>query len=572
MQTSEVFFSSQKAGDISSLSAVLDPTWEAVTTLFPGQTGMKILLAILASAEIIQQTLPTWGLIDVAILNCRNLATFAQQVGCGKDTLLRYVKIYQTLGLLTHARAGRQRSTTELKLPLTPYRPSSEILERLNTLASLGRQKQQELARFVRDRYVLLYHLPLCSPRETQVTEHPISGLLTRVAYLLQKKRVRRIERQILHDEITEVLTQMEGAQPGDLLFLRNEQKVHQEDRSAGENWSEEDLRRKKGDLLERERQQREDPRHEQGDPMVTTGDFSSLAVTPSGDRLQKMGDLQRGTGDRLQDVGDLYAEVAQQLGDLAPSCGDLLVHPDTKMGDVGDRLQEEGDLTLPMGDLSARIDTKTVPMGDLKDVDTVPSSIDSVFRQNNSSQNEVELESLVDEPWVGSEEELSQEAIGYLALLDGPEYATPEYLNTHAGKKALGGYKNKILRSPRLARLAAINTLLQRTFYDLTKQKKPLESAGRWFHSSFDRYADPVRPMEIMREDSRLGQIALYPGRDCSGSPLGATTARGAVVATRNRCITRSLLVLSSIIRCLTPFQTLRGVVLKKTGIDLLL
>ncbi len=111
------------------------------------------------------------------------------------------------------------------------------------------------------------------------------------------------------------------------------------------------------------------------------------------------------------------------------------------------------------------------------------------------------ELKSLVNEPWVGSEEELSQEAIGYLALLDGPEYATPEYLNTHAGKKALGGYKNKILRSPRLARLAAINTLLQRTFYDLTKQKKPLESAGRWFHSSFDRYADPVRPMEIMRE-----------------------------------------------------------------------
>ncbi len=378
MQTSEVFFSSQKAGDISSLSAVLDPTWEAVTTLFPGQTGMKILLAILASAEIIQQTLPTWGLIDVAILNCRNLATFAQQVGCGKDTLLRYVKIYQTLGLLTHARAGRQRSTTELKLPLTPYRPSSEILERLNTLASLGRQKQQELARFVRDRYVLLYHLPLCSPRETQVTEHPISGLLTRVAYLLQKKRVRRIERQILHDEITEVLTQMEGAQPGDLLFLRNEQKVHQEDRSAGENWSEEDLRRKKGDLLERERQQREDLRYEQEDPMVTTGDFSSLAVTPSGDRLQKMGDLQRGTGDRLQDVGD-----------LAPSCGDLLIHPDTKMGDVGDRLQEAGDLTLPMGDLSAHIDTKTVPMGDLKDVDTVPSSIDFVFRQNDSSENE---------------------------------------------------------------------------------------------------------------------------------------------------------------------------------------
>src|SRR5450432_1571441 len=269
-------FNGTESSSIVSSLAALDPTWQEVTTLFPGQTGMKILLAILASAEIIQQTLPMWGFIDVAILNCRNLATFAQQVGCGKDTLLRYVKIYQTLGLLTHARAGRQRSTTELTLPLTPYRASSEILERLNTLVSQGRKKQQELARFVRDRYILLYRLPQRSSGETQVAEHPISGLLTRTAHLLQKKRVRRIERQVLHDEITEVLAQMEVAQLGDPFFLWQEQGVHQEDQSAAEIGREEDLRRKKGDLLGMERQQREDPRYERGDPMVATGDFSS--------------------------------------------------------------------------------------------------------------------------------------------------------------------------------------------------------------------------------------------------------------------------------------------------------
>ena len=106
-----------------------------------------------------------------------------------------------------------------------------------------------------------------------------------------------------------------------------------------------------------------------------------------------------------------------------------------------------------------------------------------------------------MDNPWTGSEEELAQEAVRYLKLLDGPEYATPDYVNTHAGKKALGGYKNKIRRSPRLARVAAINTLLHRTFYDLTSQKKPLENAGKWFHSSFDRYADQQRPMEITGE-----------------------------------------------------------------------
>src|SRR5450432_2596378 len=130
-------FNGTESSSIVSSLAALDPTWQEVTTLFPGQTGMKILLAILASANIIQQTLPIWGLVDVAILNCRNLATFAHQLGCGKDTLLRYIKVYQTLGLLTHSRTWRQRrSTTELTLPLTPYHPSSEILERLNMLAS----------------------------------------------------------------------------------------------------------------------------------------------------------------------------------------------------------------------------------------------------------------------------------------------------------------------------------------------------------------------------------------------------------------------------------------------------
>ena len=128
------------------------------------------------------------------------------------------------------------------------------------------------------------------------------------------------------------------------------------------------------------------------------------------------------------------------------------------------------------------------------------PSSID-IYTQKESFLEGIELESKTGEPWTGSEEELSQEAVQYLRLLDVPEYATQDYLNTHPGKKALGGYKTKIRQSPRLARIAAINALLQRTFYDLTRQKKPLENAGKWFHSSFDRYADPHRPMEITGE-----------------------------------------------------------------------
>ncbi len=170
-------------------------------------------------------------------------------------------------------------------------------------------------------------------------------------------------------------------------------------------------------------------------------------------------------------------------------------------MGDLQTgTMEQSGDPAPYYGEVSAQNHDEAVGAGDLKISGTVPSSIDSLLGKN-SSQNEFELKSSSCKQWTGSEKELSQEAIIYLKLLDGPEYATSDYLSTHVGKKALGGYKNKIRRNPWLARVAAINTLLQRSFYDLTKQKRPLENAGKWFHSSFDRYADQQRPMEIAGE-----------------------------------------------------------------------
>ncbi len=284
MKTSEGLLPSQGECSVIRLSLpVLDPTWETVTTLFPGQTGMKILLAILASAAIVQQTLPTWGLVDVAVLHCQNLATFAQQLGCGKDTLLRYIKLYQALGLLTHSRIWRQqRSATELSLPLTPYQPSSEILERLNALVGQGRKKQQDLACFVRDRYILLYRLPMHAYQETWVEESPVHGLLTRTAHLLQKKRVSRIERLVLHHEIAEVVVSLEKHQQGDLLATANAapvslQRLAQRDQPSlwedqeaqqGEEVGGEDLVSQKGDLSVLSVKQPEDLLHEEGDPV----------------------------------------------------------------------------------------------------------------------------------------------------------------------------------------------------------------------------------------------------------------------------------------------------------------
>jgi len=49
MKRSEASFFPEPAQDVSTSLPALDPSWETVTTLFPGHTGMKILLAILAA-------------------------------------------------------------------------------------------------------------------------------------------------------------------------------------------------------------------------------------------------------------------------------------------------------------------------------------------------------------------------------------------------------------------------------------------------------------------------------------------------------------------------------------------
>jgi hypothetical protein len=440
----------------------VDPTWETVTRLFPGQTGMKILLAILASAVIVQRSLPECGQVDVAVLHCQSMATFALQLGCGKDTLLRYVTMYQALGLLTRTRVRRGTGAeTQLHLPLTPYQPSAAALERVKALTLGGRKKQQDLARVVSEQYVLLYRLPVSLHRETSACEDPVLRLLTRTSHILQKPRIRRVERQLLQQEITEMLGDLQQRDQGDLFVQWRDREVNQGDLATQVLSGTEDLPSKKGDL--------------QAKTMQQLGDLSARTCD----------EMPEG-GDPSHNAGDLRVETLLQSGDLTPERGDFSPQNRAEMPDVGDFSPQTGD--------------EAPNVGDLKVVGSAPSSIDS-FYSKDSLKRDVELESQTNEPWTGSEHDLSKEATQYLKLLDGPEYATPDYLNTHAGKKALGGYRNQIRRNPQLARIAAINTLLHRTFYDLTKQKKPLENAGKWFHSSFNRYADPERPMEIMGE-----------------------------------------------------------------------
>lgn len=135
------------------------------------------------------------------------------------------------------------------------------------------------------------------------------------------------------------------------------------------------------------------------------------------------------------------------------------------------------------------------------------PSRIESLILQKDSLRDGFDLEETPATPqtvsessWTGGEAALVAEALTYLRLLDGEEYATSTYLETHQGKRLLGGYKNKLRRSPALARTSIINTLMQLYFHETTKHK-PLRFPGKWFHQSFNRYADTQQPMEISGE-----------------------------------------------------------------------
>jgi hypothetical protein len=208
MKTAEEWFPNQAGcGAIHTPLPTLDPTWATVTMVFPGQTGRNLLLALLASAVKVQETMPDGESVEVAILHCQSLATFAQQVRCGKDTLLRYVKVYQALGLLTHTRVSRQgRLVTQVSLPLTPYQPSFAALERVHALTTEGRKKQQDLARVVYEQYRQVYALH----QETGAGDDPVLHVLRSASSFLQKKRISRIERLVLQQTIAEVLHHLE--------------------------------------------------------------------------------------------------------------------------------------------------------------------------------------------------------------------------------------------------------------------------------------------------------------------------------------------------------------------------
>jgi len=173
-----------------------------------GQKEFELFARILQHATVKQYGLPSQSPV-IAQITVPSLAAFAQQIGYGKDTLLRHLAVYRALGLLMQRRIDHQ---TLLSFPLTSYEPHPETtLPALDLLGRTGRPKLQQLARSVKERYQLCYcptalidaH-PSASSQESE-----LAVLFLEVQQLLQAKRIPAIRRQLLQMRIAVILRQL---------------------------------------------------------------------------------------------------------------------------------------------------------------------------------------------------------------------------------------------------------------------------------------------------------------------------------------------------------------------------
>src|SRR5205807_5222143 len=115
-----------------------------------GKKGITLFTFLLQSATI--KHVPGQG--EVAVFALRRLRDLVAAIGCGYDTLTRYVAIFRALGLVRHYRD--RRAEVELQIPLGPYIYLTNFAT-LDDLIRETRKKQQQLATNIKTRYILRF-------------------------------------------------------------------------------------------------------------------------------------------------------------------------------------------------------------------------------------------------------------------------------------------------------------------------------------------------------------------------------------------------------------------------------
>ncbi len=453
-----------------------------------GQKEFALFAMVLQHAVIKQYSLQGQD-SAVAQIRVPSLTDFAQQLGYGKDTLLRHLAVYRCLELMRQRREGHQ---TILSFPLAPYEPHPETtLPALDLLIRTSRPKLKQLALSVKERYQLAYTTTaLSSTAASRTPTSELAMLFLDIQQTLQAKRVTTTKRQLLQQQIAKVLAQLSVTgrltlDQGDqkITLLRNQETAsrQEEDHNIATGHQQENFSAQQGDQEALSLERREDLLHQQGD----------RALLPT----SSQGDL------RLQE-GDQDAFPLSVRGDSKQQEGDHKTQFQVRRGQNGDFSAQEGDHNSDrQKSISLKEDFPTQE-GDFLP-QTLPLSINDIGnntviyisseRENdtfidtstNQEMAERKRETTVCVPEQKTET-IQREATALAGLLD-------------KSTDNIGSFITKLKANPIAVRASVIDVLYHEHFPDYRGVPKV---RGAWFNSAYKKYRLPhtIIPPEIQR------------------------------------------------------------------------
>jgi hypothetical protein len=442
---------------------------QAVAYLFPKKRGLILFTLLLQEdGEVRSMELDGIGLVNVVVIQLRSVEFFARSHGWGKDTALRYIRILEALQLLYRRRHAEY---TEILIPLAPWSPSEQRLIALDGLLieDAARERLQQLASGVKDRFLLLYG----PPQSFSSLYDELMAALVDVQDLLNK-RLSATKRQLLQLRIGTLRSRLEAAaEKGDFQAISSTQKG---DFHAGIVDQNEPTRTRKGDFQD-----------DLASPSTQKGDFYSHAggSYPPGDAEK---------GDFYAGPGRTYGLSPTQKGDFQIASGSQNSTIVAEKGDFqGGQQSLNTQRSTQKGDLQGNCSVADAEKEDFHGVAIGASLNDNVITiYNDISDKDGGI--VIDNDAASA----SENPQGYPPK-EAAKVGRQLAMFLEGSPANIGGFVNKCKQCSRTAiQAAVIDTLVHSAFptIDPTDERGRPRDKAKWFHLACNEYNKPDTPI----------------------------------------------------------------------------
>jgi len=183
--------------------------YKAVRLLFAEPfRGFDFVQDLLDGAQVIQRQIPGQEILDdIAVVTVQNVRELAKKIKWGYDTTHRYLLVFCALGLI---HKQRHEGKLQILFPLKIYFPSPNVVDTLDKIIETSRPKARQLARQVRERYVLAEY-EITAEVTDDPSLRPPQPLLNQIEDILSiegidYERRRRLTLKIAKDVIVKVM------------------------------------------------------------------------------------------------------------------------------------------------------------------------------------------------------------------------------------------------------------------------------------------------------------------------------------------------------------------------------